>query len=316
MAQPTLQQVHVDRPLTNLSTAYIQSQEDFVSTKVFPVVPVEKKSDLYFKYGKNDWFRDEAQERAPGDESAGGGYSLSTDSYLATVYAWHKDVSDQDRENSDQPLNPDRDATRLVTQKLLLKQEITWAANYFTTGVWGTDLTPANLWSDYTTSDPITDIETAKDTIQGNTGFMPNTLVLGYPVFRYLKQHPDIIDRYKYTSAEAITEEMIARVFDLERVIVCKAVKATNAENETAVYSRVQGKNALLCYAAKEPGLMVPSAGYTFAWRGISAGLGASIAITSFYLQWRKATRIEGEAAWDQHVVGSDLGYYFNGATA
>lgn len=280
-------------------------------------MPVEKKSDLYYIYDKNDWFRDEAQERAPGDESAGGGYGVSTGNYNTTVWAWHKDVSDQDRENADQPLNPDRDATRLCSRKLLLKQETKWASQYFATGIWGTDkagTTDFTKWSDYTGSDPINDIENGIDTIQGTTGFMPNTLVLGYTVFRYLKQHPDLIDRYKYTSDASLTEAMIAKIFGLERVVVAKAVKATNVEGETAAYSRVHGSNALLCYAAPEPGIQVPSAGYTFAWRGISAGLGEAVAITSFYMQWRKATRVEGEAAWDQHVVGSDLGYFFSQA--
>ena len=71
----------------------------------------------------------------------------------------HKDVPWRVRNNADAAINPDRDATQFVTQRLLLRQEIQWVSDYFSTGVWGTDATPSNLWSSYTTSDPITDIE-------------------------------------------------------------------------------------------------------------------------------------------------------------
>ena len=71
MPQPNINSVHVDAILTNISVAYLQNQDNFIADKVFPVIPVDKKSDKYFTYTKNDWFRDEAQRRAPGTESAG-----------------------------------------------------------------------------------------------------------------------------------------------------------------------------------------------------------------------------------------------------
>jgi hypothetical protein len=78
MPQPNINSVHVDAILTNISVAYLQNQDNFIADKVFPIIPVDKKSDKFFTYTKNDWFRDEAQRRAPGTESAGGGYNLST----------------------------------------------------------------------------------------------------------------------------------------------------------------------------------------------------------------------------------------------
>jgi hypothetical protein len=75
---PTAGDVHVNHFLSDLSVAYIQKQSSFIADKVFPVVPVEHQSDRYPVYNKDDWFRDEAQERAPGTESAGGGYEVDT----------------------------------------------------------------------------------------------------------------------------------------------------------------------------------------------------------------------------------------------
>lgn len=316
MPQPSVNDVHVDAILTNISVAYIQAQSNFIAQSVFPVVPVDKKSDKYFVYTKNDWFRDEAQRRGDATESAGSGYNLGTDNYSCDVWAFHKDVGDQTRNNSDQPLDPDRDATQFVTQRLMLRQEIQWVSDYFTTGVWATDVTPTNLWDNYGTSDPIDDIEGGKEAVLSTTGFMPNTLVLGYQVFRKLKNHPDLVDRIKYTSSNTITAEMMAGLFEVDRVLVAKAVKATNKEGGTPAYSFAFGKGALLAYVNPTPGILQPSAGYTFAWKGVSAGLGQTIGTSSFRMPALKADRIEAEVAFDNKVVGSDLGYFFNGAVS
>ena len=316
--QPTLNQVHVDAILTQISVAYIQNQEHFISTKVFPIVPVDKKSDLYYVYTKNDWFRDEAERRAPATESAGSGYNIGTDNYNCDVYAIHKDVDNQVLANTDVPLNPFRDATEFVTQKMLLRQEIQWTADYFTAGVWDTDVTLTDSWDDYASSDPIDDVEEGKETILGTTGHMPNTLVLGYQVWRKLKNHPDIIDRVKYTrlATPDAAAQLLAAMFGVDRILIARAIRATNAEGEAEAYDFIQGKQALLLYTTNSPGLYSPSAGYTFAWRGVSQGLGASIGVTRIPMRLTKAERVEAEKAWDNKVVASDMGYFWTNAVA
>lgn len=318
MPQPTLNQVHVDAILTQISVAYIQDQENFISTKVFPIIPVDKKSDLYYVYTKNDWFRDEAQRRAPATESAGSGYNVGTDNYNCDVFALHKDVDNQVVQNTDRPLDPFRDATRFVTQKMLLRQEIQWTTDYFTSGVWDTDVTLTDTWDDYASSDPIDDVEEGKETILGTTGHMPNTLVLGYQVWRKLKNHPDIIDRIKYTriGSTRTAAELLAGLFDVDRIVVARAIKATNDEGAAEDYDFIQGKQALLLYVAKSPGLYEPSAGYTFAWRGVSQGIGATIGVTRIPMRLKKAERVEVEKAWDNKVVASDMGYFWTNAVA
>ncbi len=320
MGQPTRSQVHaVDTPLTNVSTAYWQNETNFIATKVFPVVPVDHKTDKYYTYTKADWFRDEAKPRADASESAGSGYGLSTGSYSCDVFALHKDIGDQVRENADAMVNLDADATRFLTQRMLLRQEIQWVTDCFTTSVWATDATPTNLWSDFTSSDPIEDIETGKETILSVTGQEANTLVLGYQVFRKLRNHPDIIDRIKYTrgvDGMTVGEELLAAMFGVKKVYVAKSIKNTAVEGETAVYAFTMGKHALLLNVPDAPGLLTPAAGYTFSWRGVSNGLGADIGIKRFRLERESADRVEAQIAIDFKVVGTDLGYFFNGAVA
>jgi hypothetical protein len=230
------------------------------------------------------------------------------------VFALHKDIGDYDRANTDSPLDQDRSAANFITDQLLLRKEKEWADTYFTTGVWGTDNSSAVKWDDYVGSDPLNDVETAKTTILTNTGRLPNRLVLGYQVFVKLKNHPDIVDRIKYTSDRTVTEDVLARLFGVEQVLVPKAIIDGASEQKTASLGLVHGKHALLCFAPAAPGLEVPSAGYTFSWSGINPG-NASMGMIMRKLRMDNlnSDRIEGELAFDMKVVGTDLGYFFSG---
>lgn len=316
MSQPTATDVHVDKILTSISVAYIQDQTNFVAPRVFPIIPVDKQSDKYFTYTQNDWFRDEAQIRGPGQESAGSGWNLSTDSYTCDSYALHKDLDNQTLQNADAPLNLLSEATEYLTQMMLLRMERQWVGDYFTTGVWDDDVVPASLWSDFSNSDPVDDIELGKETVLKATGKEPNVLVIGYQVFRKLKQHPDLLDRIKYTERGIATVDLLAAVFGVDKIMVAKSIFGTNQEGATAAYDFNFGKHALLCYSTPTPGLLTATAGYTFAWRGVSRGIGAEVGITQFPMLHLRSQRVEAEKAWDNKVVATNMGYFFNGAVA
>ena len=146
---------------------------------------------------------------------------------------------------------------------------------------------------------------------------MPNTLLLSWQVYQALKKNPLVIDRIKYTTpafAGSINESLLAQAFDIDRVIVSKAVYNSAAEGIAASMAFVSGKNALLCYSAPSPGLMVPSAGYTFGWQGFTGLNNLGIRVNQIPMNWLGVGTIrnECEMAFDMKLVGSDLGYYFS----
>ncbi len=325
MAKPTQGDAHVNAPLTQISIAYIQDQRmAFIADRVFPIVPVEKQSDAYFTYGREDWWRIEAKPRGPATESAGGGFSLGTDTYLAKVYAFHKDVDDQLRANADAALNVDRDATEYVSNQLLMLRERTWTDAYFKAGVWSGDQTGvaaapgANQflqWNDLASS-PIEDVRKQAITIQERTGRKPNKLVLGPRVLVALVDHPDLIDRIKYTQRGIITPELLAPVFDVDEVLIPNAVQNTAAEGLAGSYSFLYGKAALLTFAAPRPSLLQPSAGYFFSWTGLLGSGAFGVRMKSFRMEQLEADRVEGEMAFDAKLVGADLSVFFASAVA
>jgi hypothetical protein len=112
MPQPEYGQVHVNVPLTNISVAYQQDATNFIADQIFPMVPVDKQGNLYYEYLLEDWIRITAEERAPGTESAGGGWDLTNHPYFCRLFSIHKDIDDQTAQNADSAFNLDRDASQ------------------------------------------------------------------------------------------------------------------------------------------------------------------------------------------------------------
>ena len=354
MPQPTVTDVHVNVPLTNISIAYIQQQDAFQADKIFPMIPVQKMSDKYFYYTKSYWLTNEAKIRADGAESEGTGYGIdSTNSYSCDIYALHHDLGDRVVLNADSPLNMQRDSTIFLTEKLLLAREYKWVSNFFTTGKWnagaladpagctataltqgyGTPASAICYWDDYTNSTPVQDIRHYKMAMLAQTGFEPNTLVLGPKPFETLCMHPDILERVKYGgtpgSPAVMSEQALAQVLGIDRVVVPKAVMNTGAEGVSAATAEsdtnfIYGLDGLLCYSNPSPSLLTPSAGYTFGWTGYlmggggyqNAGGAGWFAVRDFRIEWRRALRIEAEMAMDMKLVASDLGIFMQNVTS
>ena len=322
MPNPTKANIHVNRPLTNISIAYIQKAESFVAGQVFPVVKVVKQSDRYFVYLKEDWFRDEAMKRVQGSESAGGGYEIdNTPNYFCETWAYHKDVTEEDRANSDSPLTPDRDAAEFTTQKCLIKREVEWVTRFFATGLWtyqragaaaavaGTSVV---YWST-AGSTPIQDVDIAKIGMQSITGFKPNVMVVSPYVHMHLRNHADVLDRIKYTQRGIVTKELLASLFEVDKYLVAEGVKNSAAKGADEDTDFIAGKHCLLAYAAPRPSIKMPTAGYTFAWTGLVGGQALGHRINKIPMDWLGigTKRIEAEMAFDLKLVAADLGSFF-----
>lgn len=335
--QPSRSDVHVNRPLTNISIAFLQNAENFVANRVFPNLPVSKKSDAFFTYERGEFNRDEMEERAPATESAGGNYQIGTDTYFARTRAYHKDVPDEVRDNADDPINLDREATEFVTHKALIKREVTWSTTFFVAGdpgdTWTFDVDGAAsasasfdptsagnndkvFWNN-ASSTPIEDIRLLKRFVLESTGFLPNTLTLGRAVFDALVDHPDIVgrlDRGQTPVGPAMANRaQLAALFEVDEILVMDAVQNTGKEGQTAVHSFIGGKNALLSYKPSSPGLLTPSAGYTFSWTGRVGSGNDGMRIKRFRMEPIESDRVEIDMSYDQKLISADLGAFFGG---
>lgn len=314
---------HIDRALTNISVGYMQGADAFIADKIFPIVPVTKQSDTYFIYSKSDFFRNEVTERARGAESAGGQWNLTeADPYHCRKYAYHYDITQEEKVNYDAPINVDRDTTEWLSQKMLLKREVDFTNKFFKTGVWGKDIaadgTAIKKWSN-PESDPIAHVNTEMLAFAEKTGYKPNFAIMSPDVFYALKNHDLIMDRIKYTQKGIITLDLIAALFEVENVFVPWAIY--NAGPQTPGYDETKASmnflykgSMLLGYRAPRPSLKTPTAGYIFAWTGLegSSAYGSRMVRIKMDQLGLGTERLEMEMAYDQKVICSDMGTFFS----
>jgi len=333
---PSNGDVHVNKPLTNIAIAYMQSDSNFIAMRVFPMVPVEKQSDVYYEWDRGDFHRDEAQEVGPSGEAPIGALRLGTNSYYCKVHKFAHLVSDQERANADSILSLDRTKTEDVMRKLLIRQEKKWAASYFRTGVWtgalgiggganGADLVGGTTaganqfvyWDDYINSDPVKLIHQQMFHL-GKLGIDKRKLklVIGPMAYLALLDHPKFIERYEQVQASILNEELMAGVLGIAEVLVPAAVETTSQEGAPATMDYIHSKSALLVYAAPAPGINVVSAGYAFTWTGLTGSQNHGIQIKKFRRDLRDSDQIQGQTAFDFKLVAPVLGVFFSNATA
>lgn len=265
MPNPTLRDVHVDQPLSQFSQAYWN--DSYIAAQVFPEVRVDNKSDVYFNFDENAFFRRRAKPRAPGTRSQRADYTISTASYLCLSYALAKEIPDEVRDNADAPLRPDFNATEFVADALMLDQEIRVAA--LTTGgsgLWNYSASPTTQWSS-DTADPFDDIQTAQDNVIKQIGRKPNVAVMSWDVWRHLKIHPDFVDRVKHTRPGGVVmPDDLQMFFDFDKVLVGHSIYDTSDTGATPSRAYVWGDGFWLGHVPSSPALEIPAAGYCLRW--------------------------------------------------
>lgn len=325
--QPAPEDLHVDSYLTNLAVGWSQAQARFIAGQIFPVVPVAKKSDIYPIFDKGFFYRDEVRVRPLGGENRLIGYEVSNGTYNCEEEGVAHRVDDRVRANFDRPLDPDRAAMRLLTTQAMIHRDVRFAARYFTTGVWGTDLTgvaaspAANefIQFDLAGSDPIGLIERQKERISLATGYEPNRLLLGARAWRTLKNHDDVLDRIKHTQRGIVTQELLAALLEIERVVVSKSVQNTAAEGATNVVGSIlDPDDMLLVYSAPAPSIDEPSGGYIFAWTGLIPGVTNAFGgvIQRGRVPRSYSDHFDMRYAFDPRLVAAELGVYFDEAVS
>lgn len=310
---------HIDRALTNISTAYMQGADAFIADKVFPIVNVNKQSDVFYQYSKADMFRNEVQERGRAAESAGGDWNVTlSDPYYCRKYAYHYDITQEEKTNYDKPLDVERDTTEWLSHKMLLKREIDFNTKFFQTGVWGKDVqadgSTVKKWSD-PTSDPVEMVNKEMLAMAENTGLKPNFCIMAPDVFYALKNHEAIMDRIKYTQKGIVTVDLIASLFEVDKIYIPWAIYNNGAQTpgydteKDDMKFLYKGK-VLLGYRAQRPSLKQATAGYIFAWTGLegASAYGSRMIRLKMDQLGLGTERFECEMAYDMKVISKDCG--------
>ncbi len=310
---PDVSMVHVDQALTNVSIAYRNAQ--FVADQIFPGIPVTKQSNKYFIYSK-DRFRIVDDARRPGARANEIEWTLSSDTYFCEGHALAQALPDELRANADQALDVDVDTTETLTDLLYLQREILVASKATDTSVitQSTTLSGTSQWSDFTNSDPIAAVEAEKAAIQKQIGQPPNSMLVSYPVYLELRQHPKILDRFKYAQVSILEPDHLRSAFSVDNFFIGGALKNLAKEGDPDNFDYVWGKNALLFYKPPAAGRRTVSLGYQFTW--LFGANTDGFLVKRYRDESRTADVVEVQLYYDAKVVAPQAAYLWLSAVA
>ncbi len=264
--------------LRNASIFY-QSPE-FVADQVFPVLKTNGPSMKITKYLPGDYFRNDADVRSEGGEARRGGFKTTEVSYSTVETAFAVPITDELRRNakkqSAQPLQPDIEAIELAKRKVTLKRE-TEVASLITSATWADGSQGgSNALGKWASSDPantfISDIKTALKALRekgiASCADMEIRLLVDDLTFDEVVEITRVRDQIKYTSAESITPEMLARILKIDKVIVPSVIENTAREKKAGTEFtasrvwKIGGNGMAFLYAyPKRLGLRIMSSG-------------------------------------------------------
>ncbi len=335
---PSRASSHIDVMLTDVSIAYGQSPNGFVAGRVFQQISVGKSTNAMGRLSRASFNRNDVKPRAPGAESQSVQWERDHDLvYRCKPSALSTFITDDMRDDEDDPFDADSEATLLLTNKVLIERDVSFAAEFLVTTAWTGESTGVAAgagsggggapgagqflqWDD-DDSTPIEDVRAAKTTRQEATGFRPNVMTLGRRTFDALIDHPDIVARVNQGQTPGgpamVNKARLEEIFELEEILVMDSVVNTAIEGAVEASSFIGGKVALLTYRPPAPGKNTPAAGYTFTWKGERRQNGPQgWSIEKWYEKNKRADKVEINQAYDFFQTGQDLGHLFLAAVA
>lgn len=252
-------QIHVDKPLSTLATAY--TNHDLIGLRLAPEVLVEKTSDKFFKRDKGNGFAYLGQPRVGNLEvPALIDQGVTLVSFACEDYSLQSKVSQRDQQNADAPLNLMQDAAIDVAAQLRLAQEIRIADLVQTSGNYAsantTTLSGSDQWNASGGGDPLGVIDDLRSEIYPcvNTRLVA---WMGIEVWNILKRHPQILGLVNGGAtvgmAAVVMKAKMAELLEVDEVLVGESYKQTNNPGASASTSRVWGKYFGIARVASGP---------------------------------------------------------------
>jgi hypothetical protein len=307
--------IHVSTPLSNVAVAYRNA--NYIADRILPAVPVAKQADLYYNFNKEAFFLydDIRGNRNPAKEVVS--WSTGTNAFYCDKHSLKDVVTDDDRANADAVIDPETTTVEALTDMIKLRREYDVASALFSATTFSgytAALSGTDQWSDLANSDPVGKLSDVKTLVRQEIGLVPNTLVIGDAVYQKLLQHPDIIERIKYSQLGVPTESLLATILGFNTLLVGSSLYNGAVEGQTVDLADIWGKYALACYIA--PGnatLKTPTLGFLPTWK-LNGGLTGEV--KKYRDEAIAGDWIEVTMAYDIIVSCAPAGYLLSAAIA
>jgi hypothetical protein len=152
--------------------------------------------------------------------------------------------------------------------------------------------------------------------VQKQIGKVPNSLLISAPVFFVLRNHPALIDRFKYTQVGILQPDHLKAVFNVENLFIADTIKQTVPEGEPDSLDYVWGKHAILFYkpAGASMGRRTISLGAQFRW--LFGANTQGYLVKRYRIEQRTADVVECQLYYDLKITVPPAAYLFLNAVA
>lgn len=272
---PAIQDIHVDQMLMDMAIGPRRNR-GYIADEVYPVKQVRKQSDLILDVDpKATALRTVQTKIAPGARPKSVDFTIDkTRTYFCEKHGLEASVTDEEMANADAPVTAFLNKGEYLLEMLALEKEIALVTNIAASFTGSNTSAPGTVWSNYSASDPYTDISAKIDSVADASGARPNRMAMDHKVARIIANHPDILDRIRFTNGGVIPNmdavgELLARVFMLDKIVLTGDVfKNTAAMEATPSFSRIWGVYAFL-YRFEPPAIGTRTTGVHFVWNGV-----------------------------------------------
>lgn len=307
-------QYYLDVALTNMSQAYVNPEANYISTDVAPLLPVPRPTGKYAYYDKGSLKQPSSLLRT--------GFARTPIGNWSTVYkefgplqerAEKIGVTYDEMEFAMPPIDPQADAVFKALNDMAIDRERNLATAMSNTAIITQNGGVSTQWNASTgAGTPFSDIETAVVQVLENGIMAPNTIWMGYQVWSQLKNHPDLLDRIKYSSLGMLTEENFVQLFSgsgITKVCIGKSIYDSSVEGGTASNNFIWGKNLWVGYVTDTPGLKTVNGFYTFY-------IPQKRYVDTWNDQDRKTMWVRTNDYYDQFLVGPETIYMLTSVVA
>jgi len=222
-----------------------------IADKVFEPVQVTERSGTILSEESRSFMGEPGADsrRAPGaSRQELSHFNRSSTTFKCEIHSFADSIAMEDIEDSQYPMSEEMRSARRVQRALLLAQEKRAADALFDT-VSFTTATPATKF-DAAGGEPLSYIHEQMDVLRAtNHGIMPDTMVLGYNVFRELARNPEVRS-FVGNSGNGIASglrilpnqdviEVLKSVFQLQHVYVGEARRETAVAGATSSEAQI-----------------------------------------------------------------------------
>lgn len=265
----------------------------FIGYRVLPVMEVQRSAGTFGRIPLAQLLKNADVARHSRSGYPRGDWEFEQESFATKEYGFEEAVDNRDDALYADFFDAELVSAQIARDQVLRAAEQRIAALIFNTTTWtGAPLTTAvaagKEWGTTSTTaanaTPIDDVEAAVVKVYDGTGLWPNSLIINRKVFRRLRNCDQVVDRIASQGAGSptkpsdITADMLARVFDLDQVLVAGSSKNSANEGQAATPAQIwDSEYAMVARLAQTNNIKEPCLGRSFHWGQDGSSIGGTM---------------------------------------